>query len=103
MKYDKLVRDKIPEIIEKSGKTAVTRMLDDDEYKIYLEKKLDEEVAEFHESKSIKELADIMQVVYTLASVFGYCPADIYSARIEKIIDRGGFENKILLQEVRDE
>lgn len=102
MKYNKLVRDKIPEIIEKSGKTAVTRELNDDEYKIYLEKKLDEEVAEFHESKSIEELADIMQVIYTLCRAHGYSPADLHYTRIEKASERGGFDKRILLQEVRE-
>lgn len=103
MKYDKLVRDRIPEIIEKDGKKAITRTLSDEEYKIYLEKKLDEEVAEFHKSKSLEELADIVEVVYALSHAYGHLPADIDSVRIPKLVDRGGFNNRILLVEVQDE
>jgi len=103
MKYDKLVRDDIPEIIKRSGKTPIVRELTDEEYKIYLEKKLDEEVAEFHESKSIEELADIMEVAYELCRVYGHSPEEINFARLDKLIERGGFSKKILLEEVRDE
>ena len=100
MKYDKLVRDKIPEIIEKSGKKAVTRMLDDDEYKLYLEKKLDEEVAEFHESKSLEELADIEEVLKALRKAYGYSFEELAAKRVVKMVERGGFDKKILLLEV---
>lgn len=103
MKYDKLVRDRIPEIIAKDGKKAVTRILDDEEYKVYLEKKLDEEVAEFHESKALEEIADILDVVYALGSAYGYSLENLFVARIEKIAMRGGFRDKILLEEICDE
>ena len=101
-KTEKLVRDKIPEIIEKSGKTAVTRILDDADYKVYLEKKLDEEVAEFHESGSLEELADIQEVIFALCRACGYTPEDLYATRSEKMVYRGGFKKKILLCEVRE-
>ena len=71
MKYNKLVRDKIPEIIANNGQKATFRVLDKTEYLTYLEKKLDEEVAEFHESKSIEELADILQVIISLTYALG--------------------------------
>lgn len=102
MKYDKLVRDKIPEIIEKDGKRAVTRILNDDEFKIYLEKKLDEEVAEFHESKSIEELADILEVIYAISDTYGSVDALLCKWN-EKVADRGGFTKKILLEEICEE
>ena len=60
VKFNKLVRDKIPQIIEKSGAVPVTRILDREEYLTCLEAKLDEEVREFHESKAMEELADIL-------------------------------------------
>ena len=66
-RFDKLVRDKIPQIIEASGKTPITRILDREEYMTCLETKLDEEVCEFHESKAMEELADILEVVYAPA------------------------------------
>lgn len=101
MKYDKLVRDKIPSIIEKDGKKAVTRILNDDEYKIYLEKKLDEEVAEFHESKNLEELADILEVVYALSEAYGGI-YNLLAVWDEKSKNRGGFSKKILLLEVQE-
>lgn len=103
MKYDKLVRDKIPEIIEKDGKKAVTRELTDEEYKIYLEKKLDEEVAEFHESKSLEELADITEVIEALCKTLGYTKDDLWAVKWNKKYNRGNFSRKVLLEEIRDE
>ena len=102
MKYDKLVRDKIPEIIEKNGAKAVTRTLTEDEYKVYLEKKLDEEIAEFHESKSIEELADIFEVFYALCDAYKYPFETVIAKKIEKAAARGGFYKKVLLIETID-
>ena len=103
MKFDKLVRDRIPEIIAKDGKKAVTRTLNDEEYKIYLEKKLDEEVAEFHESRSIEELADILEVAFALGRAYGYYTESLYAVRVKKGIERGFFLQKILLEEICEE
>lgn len=100
MKYDKLVRDRIPEIIKNDGKKAVTRILNDEQFKVYLEKKLDEEVKEFHESKSLEELADILEVIYTLGSAYGYSASSLFAARVNKSNMRGGFYDKILLEEI---
>lgn len=102
MKYYKLVRDKIPEIIERDGKKAITRILGEEEYRFYLEKKLDEEVAEFHESKSIEELADIFEVLYALSDYYGGIPA-LLEELSKKVAERGGFIKKILLEEVIEE
>lgn len=102
MKYDKLVRDRIPEIIEKSGKKAVTRTLTDEEYKVYLEKKLDEEVAEFHESKSLEELADIEEVLHALRAAYGYSFEELAVKRMAKTVERGAFHHKTLLLEVKE-
>ena len=102
MKFNKLVRDKIPEVIAADGKKAVTRILTDEEFKIYLEKKLDEEVAEFHESKSIEELADILEVVYALGDACGKIN-ELLAVWNEKVVERGGFTKKILLEEITDE
>lgn len=99
MKFDKLVRDRIPEIIEKNGSVAVTRTLTDEEYKVYLEKKLDEEVAEFHESKSIEELVDILEVIFAICCSYGNLPEQLLFDRIRKNIERGCFDKKILLIE----
>lgn len=97
MEFNKLVRDKIPEIIKSQGEDASIRILETDEYIKCLEKKLDEEVAEYHESKDIEELADILEVVFALAEV-QHCSRDellsVYKAKNEK---RGGFSNRIFL------
>ncbi len=101
MKYDKLVRDKIPEILASKGIKATFRTLDETEYKEYLEKKLDEEVAEFHESKSIEELADILEVVETLCDLIGR-NGDMIWAQCLKRTGRGGFKKRICLLEIED-
>lgn len=95
--YNKLVRDKIPEIIEKSGAKAITRTLTDEEYKEFLLKKLIEEVEEFHESKSLEEMADISEVMYALYDAYGFSAYAVILAREAKIRDRGAFTQKILL------
>ena len=98
MIYNKLVRDKIPEIIASTGKKATFRILNEAEYKEYLERKLDEEVAEFHESKSIEELADILEVIEALSGE----PAYLYVEQAHKRCERGGFEKKLCLIEVKE-
>lgn len=99
--YNKLVRDRIPEIIEKSGAKAITRTLTDEEFKVFLEKKLDEEVKEFHESKSLEELADILEVVFSLSAVYGNAE-EMLEKWLKKAATRGNFKQKILLISVEE-
>lgn len=101
MKYDKLVRDNIPEIIEKKGKKVSFRILNDEEFKVYLEKKLDEEVAEFHESKSTEELADILEVFFTLCETYSTVD-DVQEVYETKYSARGRFDKRICLLEVEE-
>ena len=61
--YNKLVRDKIPEIIEADGKTCKTKILSDEEYIAALETKLNEEVAEYQADKNLEEMADVLEAV----------------------------------------
>lgn len=103
MKYNKLVRDRIPEIIAESGKEVTFRILNDDEYKIELEKKLVEEVAEFRESKSVEEIADIYQVILHLCCAYGISIDDMSRAVGEKAAKRGCFYRRIFLEEVEDD
>ena len=91
----KLVRDKIPQIIEASGETPITRILERDEYLACLEAKLDEEVREFHESKEPEELADILEVVYALAEAYGCSREQLLDIYTKKNAARGGFEKRI--------
>lgn len=102
-KYNKLVRDKIPEIIEASGKQCVCETLSDEQYIEMLDAKLNEELAEYHESKSIEELADLLEVMQAVVKARGYSMDDLERTRTEKATKRGGFEKKILLKEVGDD
>ena len=61
--YHKLVRDRIPEIIEASGKSCVTEILSDADYLELLDAKLDEELAEYHKDQNVEELADLLEVI----------------------------------------
>lgn len=97
MDYNKLVRDRIPEIIAAQGKKPVIRVLDDKEYNICLEKKLEEEVAEYHESKEIEELADILEVIYALCEIQGHSVNELMKVYEKKHIERGGFSKRIFL------
>ena len=98
--YNKLVRDKIPEIIKASGKTCETRILSDEEYLQMLDKKLDEELAEYHQEQNIEELADLLEGLYATAKARGYSIGELEQVRIDKQKARGGFDKKILLKSV---
>ena len=98
--YNKLVRDRIPEIIEASGKTCVTEVLSDEAYLEMLDKKLDEELAEYHKDQNIEELADLLEVIRACAVARGYSVEELDQVRADKAAKRGGFEKKILLKEV---
>ncbi|WP_407661622.1 hypothetical protein [Haladaptatus caseinilyticus] len=99
-RYDKLVRDRIPTIIEANGEDPTTHVADDAEYPRRLREKLNEEVAEFHESADPQELADILEVVYALADHAGFSPDELERLRSEKADERGGFEDGIVLERV---
>lgn len=98
--HNKLVRDRIPEIIEKSGKTAYCHILSNDEYIVELDRKLNEECAEYQEDKSIEELADMLEVMYAIAQARGYSIEELEQVRAEKAEKRGGFKDKIYLEKV---
>ena len=97
-----MVRDRIPEIINASGKSCITEILDDDEYLRMVDAKLDEELSEYHADQNIEELADLIEVIYAAAVARGYSLEELESVRAEKARKRGGFEKKILLKEVRE-
>lgn len=100
MKYNKLVRDRIPEIIKASGKSCVTEILSDEAYLRLVDAKLDEELAEYHSDQNIEELADLLEVIYAAAMARGYTLEQLESVRAAKAEKRGAFANKILLKEV---
>ena len=100
IKYNKLVRDRIPEIIEASGKRCVYSTLSDEEYLAMLDAKLNEELAEYQESKSMEELADLLEVIRAVAVARSSSIEEVDVIRRDKAVKRGGFEKKILLTEV---
>ena len=99
--YNKLVRDKIPEIIRADGKECEIRVAEGKEKYELLEKKLMEEVNEILEDKSLEELADVMEVLFGLAREIGYSEDDLIRKREEKKRERGGFEEGIVLRYVK--
>ena len=101
-KYNKLVRDRIPEIIENSGKTAHTHLLSDEEYIAELDHKLGEEYAEYQADKNIEELADMLEVICAIAKARGVSVDELESIRRTKAEKNGAFEKKVFLEEVED-
>lgn len=106
MMYQKLVRDNIPAIIEKKGKTFVTRKLTDKEYEDALTNKLQEEVAELLEAYTAKErsaldcaeeMADIMEVLYAMGKTCAVSKREIEQVRSQKASEKGTFSKKIFL------
>ena len=95
--YNKLVRDRIPQIIADQGERPITRILNDEEYDLCLNAKLDEEVAEFHRDRNLEELADILEVVCALADSIGATPEELREVYDRKHVARGGFRDRIFL------
>lgn len=102
--YNKLVRDKIPEIIQGNGEKPVTRILDEVEYKSELEKKLNEEYQEVLGATTsedrIEELADMLEIIDALAALEGKTLGDVVEVAKQKKLKRGGFEQRIFLERV---
>lgn len=98
MSYNKLVRDKIPEIIEKNKEKPIIKILNDKEYKEELEKKLKEELEEvLKEENKIEELADMLEVIEALAKLENKTLNDVLKIKEEKKQKRGSFDKKIYL------
>jgi predicted house-cleaning noncanonical NTP pyrophosphatase (MazG superfamily) len=102
IKYNKLVRDKIPQIIEGSGKTAVVETLDNEAYKRLLDVKLEEELQEYLASDNVEELADLVEVVYAILKYKDVDLDTFENIRLIKAAERGAFDKRILLKEVLD-
>ena len=105
MLFNKLVRDKIPEIIEADGYSCKTRILSDEEYLHYLKLKIREEALEFFNdpSNSIEELADILEAVYATANALNCSIEQLEHLRKAKVDSRGAFEKRILLEYMEKE
>ena len=102
-KYNKLIRDRIPEIIESSGKKAIVEKVDGDQLLELLNKKLYEELDEYNESGEIEELADLVEVVQAILEYKGITMDDFNEVKENKNIERGRFKKGLLLVEVRED
>jgi predicted house-cleaning noncanonical NTP pyrophosphatase (MazG superfamily) len=98
--YNKLVRDKIPQIIEESGRKCDIKIVPKEEHTKLLEEKLKEEVNEFLKDKNLEELADVMEVLFGLAQNLGYSEDDLIEKRLAKRNERGGFRKGVKLLKV---
>lgn len=96
-KFNKLVRDHIPEIIEKNGQTAYVTVLGDEEYKKALEEKLKEEVNEYISDNSVEELADILEVLDAILQFRNISWEDVMDTKKKKKEQRGGFDKRLFL------
>ena len=101
--YNKLVRDKIPDIIRDKGEIANTKKLNDTEFFDTLNHKLKEEVDEYFEDYSVEELTDIVEVIYAIARHRGLSINDFEKIRKKKLDERGGFEDRVLLIGVEEQ
>jgi len=99
MKYNKLVRDKIPQYIKNKGGTPITHIAADKEYWQKLKEKLQEEVNEFQESESIEEIADILEVIDAMCGYKKFDKGKLQKVKNEKAKKRGKFKDKIILEE----
>jgi predicted house-cleaning noncanonical NTP pyrophosphatase (MazG superfamily) len=101
--YDKLVRDRIPEILEKKNKDFIAYKVAECDYFLYLKRKLREEVDEFLESPSVHELADVYEVLSALLRDMDVTMADVRRERALKNDERGTFDQRWILAEVTDD
>lgn len=100
--YNKLVRDKIPEIIKADGKKFKTRILAEEEHLKELIKKLKKEAAEFEENPSIEELADIKEITIAIREALNIHAGELEDMRRQKAATNGRFKQKIFLESVED-
>ena len=107
MIFNKLVRDKIPELIAKQGKKVTFRVLQDDEKEQALKDKLIEEVQELINAETreqvIEEMADIQEVLIALRSKYKIRLVEVQTVGVNKHAERGGFENGYFLESVEDD
>jgi len=99
----KAVRDRIPEIIRDSGRECAVKELSDPEFLLELERKFEEELAEYLESKELVELADLLELILRIAELRGSSKENLEALRLQKKLEKGGFEKNLLLLSLSEE
>lgn len=99
MKYDKLVRDKIPEYIRSRGGVPISHVANEEEYWQKLKEKLTEEFEEFKKDESKEEFADLLEVIDAIADYKNFNKKEIAAIRKKKNAERGRFKDRIILDE----
>ncbi len=97
LEYNKAIRDKIPEIIQKDGHTCNVKTLSDEQFLVEIEKKLSEEIAEYQKDKNPEELADILEVIYRIAQLKGVSKEELEKIRVKKTAEKGEFKKNLYL------
>ena len=98
--YNKLVRDKIPDIIESENKKAHISIIPLDQFEQYLNNKLQEELDEYIKSGDVMELVDIGEVMHSILELKNVSIQEYQRLRKEKLESKGGFKERILLKSV---
>jgi predicted house-cleaning noncanonical NTP pyrophosphatase (MazG superfamily) len=103
MKYNKLVRDKVPEVIKKNNQNPIIHLANDKEYWDKLKEKLVEEVNEFlRDCDKEGEIVDILEVIDAICKFKEFDKNKIENLKKEKAKEKGLFDKKIILDEVKD-
>lgn len=94
----KLVRDRIPEIMQAAGTTPTFRTINESERLAWLLEKLREEVSELVAQPCLEECADVLEVVVTIARHLGHTEDKLRAATSDKAERRGNFDRGVLLK-----
>ncbi|MEK9201361.1 MAG: nucleoside triphosphate pyrophosphohydrolase [Patescibacteria group bacterium] len=99
MKYNKLVRDNIPDTIRKKGEEVITHVANTEEYWQKLKEKLKEEILEFEKDESIEEIADMLEVIDAIVDYKSFNKEEIEKIKAKKAEEKGKFKKRIILDE----
>ena len=100
--YNKLVRDKVPEQIERSGKSCTVEVVDDDQYRALLDRKLDEEMDSYQAHRSADDLASLLELIHAAADARGWKWEELEQLRLKKRAQKGCYEKRLLLKQIEE-